>query len=113
MSGSTWEGPVLVIARYKPLEGREEELMELVRRHGPVLVEQGLVTDQPFVHGRATDGSVIEIFEWRSEASSCSAHENEEVGKVWGAMAACAEFQAVGELEEMRGPFASFEPCAP
>ena len=48
MSESSWEGPVLVIARYRPREGREADLLELVRRHGPVLLESGLVTDRPF-----------------------------------------------------------------
>ena len=113
MSGSKWEGSIIVFVRYKPREGREADLLELVRRHGPVLVENGLVTDRPFIHGRASDGSVLEVFEWISEDASRSAHDNEAIQAVWGAMAECAEFLAVGELEEMRGPFAHFTPFDP
>lgn len=113
MSASTWKGPVLVIVRYRPKEGREADLMELVRRHGPLLKENGLVTQRPFAHGRAKDGSVLEVFEWLSEDASRSAHENDAIAQLWTAMAECAHFLAVGELDEMGAPFAHFEPIVP
>ena len=110
MGASKWEGGIIVFVRYKPREGREEDLLELVRRHGPVLVESGLVTDRPFIHGRASDGSVLEVFEWLSEDASKSAHDDEAIIAQWAAMAECAEFLAVGELEEMMSPFAHVTP---
>jgi hypothetical protein len=113
MSSTKWNGPVLVLCRYKPHEGRDEDVRALVARHGPVLLAQGLVTPRPFVHATAKDGSLIEIFEWKSEEASRSVHGNPAVMEIWEGLGECARFAPMAELSETQQPFAHFAPLDP
>ena len=113
MDSTKWQGPVLVICRYKPHDGRDDDVRALVARHAPVLIAEGLVTDRPFVHATAADGSLLEIFEWRSEDASRSAHTNPAVMEIWGGLGECASFAPLGELSEAQSPFAHFTPLDP
>lgn len=108
MSEDGFTGPVTVIASYKPKEGRADELMAQLCRHGPVLSSRGLVTERPFLHLRAADGTVLEVFEWASEAASRSAHEDRDVMEVWKAIGDCAEFVPLSGIAEAARPFAHF-----
>ena len=102
-----------VIACYRPHEGKSAELGALVREHLPVLRAEGLVTDDAAVHLRAADGTVLEIFSWKSEEHSRSAEGNAAVQRVWGAMAACADFRRLADLAEAARPFAHFHRVTP
>jgi hypothetical protein len=98
-----------VIACYRPKPGREETLLDVVREHYTVLRGQRLVTEQvPFVM-RANDGTVVEVFEWRSEEAKKQAHENDAVKEIWDRFTECSDPVGVGELEESERPFPSFE----
>src|SRR5258708_29808547 len=67
---------VMIIVAYRPRPGKEQMLLELTREHVPVLRTQGLATDRPAYGMRAQDGTIVEVFEWKSKEAIGSAHEN-------------------------------------
>jgi len=101
---------ILVICSYMPKDGGEAELIELLKKHGPTLRGEGLITDRPTVLLRSEEGAYLEIFEWRSEEASRGAHANEAVGPIWTAMAEVCDFIPLSSLEQTKTPFAHFEP---
>ena len=68
--------PRIVIVAYKPKPGKENELMQLALEHYPTLKDQGLVTDRTPILMKAKDGTIIEVFEWKSHAAIEQAHTN-------------------------------------
>lgn len=94
--------PLTVICRYVVKAGKEDEMVELLRRHWPALHELGLVTDEkPLIyrglpsrkpggeHGAAS--TFVEIFSWKSERSPQIAHETPGVMAVWEPMGGICE----------------------
>jgi hypothetical protein len=79
-----------VICLYRVRAGSEAQFTKLLERHWPALHQLGLVTDQPPTHyrGAEQDGAplFVEIFQWRSESSSGSAHQHPEVMAIWEQM---------------------------
>ena len=67
------EGRIVIVA-YKPKPGKEEMLQNLMLNHYAVLKEQDLVTDCKPILMQAKDGSIIEVFEWKSDEAfkSCT-----------------------------------------
>ena len=67
-----------VIVAYRPRPGKEQELLQLTREHLPILRSQGLATDRPLYVMKSADGTIIEVFEWKSveamarDADRCS-----------------------------------------
>ena len=57
---------------------------------------------------RASDGTFLEVFTWKSEGFSKSAESNAAVQRVWSGMAACADFVRLNDLEEASRHFAHF-----
>ncbi len=55
-----------VIAAFKPKPGMQHALLAVVEKHWRVLQAQGLVTDRPRYAMQAGDGTIVEVFEWRS-----------------------------------------------
>lgn len=104
---------VVVIALYRPRAGRESDLAACVRDHLPVLRGQGLATDRPATVLRAQDGTLLEIFEWTSEAAIAAAHANPAVLALWQRYAACCDYVTLADLPEARAPFPGFAPVAP
>ena len=98
-----------VIAIYRPKEGKEAELLGCVRQHYPVLDAEGLVTARKPLVLRAPDGSLVEIFEWKSPAAVDAAHDNEAVRSLWGRFDACSTFGTLNTLPGADGPFPHFE----
>ena len=47
-----------VIVAYRPFEGKEAQLLELVEEHLPILRGQGLATDRRPLVMRAADGAI-------------------------------------------------------
>lgn len=98
-----------VIALYRPRPGQMDALHQLVQKHYGVLQSEGLVTDrQPYVL-RSQDGTLLEIFEWKSEAAVEAAHHNPAVQALWEAFATVCEFTSLGALPEAGAPFPHFE----
>lgn len=100
---------VMVLALFRPKPGREDDLMACMRDHLPVLRAQGLATDRASTVLRAADGTLIEIFEWVSQAAIDAAHRNPEVGRLWERYAACCDYVTLADLPESREMFPGFE----
>ena len=98
-----------VIAAYKPKPGMEPQLDAVVARHMKVLAAEGLVTDRPAYVMRAADGTVVEVFEWRSAEAIEQAHKSPAVGQLWGEFAAVCDYVPLVTLNEAQQPFAEFE----
>jgi|ERR1700730_10975923 len=100
----------IVIVGYKPKSGKQELLRQLMREHLPILKQQNLVTDRPSIMMEAKDGTIIEIFEWKSKSAIEQAHSNPEVLKMWGRYAEACEYIPVGKVEETSNLFSEFTP---
>ncbi|HUD46970.1 MAG TPA: hypothetical protein VMR33_09070 [Candidatus Baltobacteraceae bacterium] len=103
---------VMVIVAYRPRPGMESRLLELTRQHVPILRGQGLATDRPAYAMRAADGTIIEVFEWKSQGAIDAAHTNPAVLKMWESYAAVCEYVPLITIKECSDMFAGFEPVA-
>jgi hypothetical protein len=101
---------VLVIVAYRPRPGKEALLLELTKSHVPILREQCLATDRPAYAMRAADGTIIEVFEWKSQAAIDSAHTNPVVLKMWERYGEVCEYAPLISVKECSNLFAGFEP---
>ena len=100
--------PEVVIAMYRPKEGKLAELEKLVQKHFSVLKEYGLTTDRESFIGRSSDGTILEIFEWASASAAEKAHDHPAVAKIWEAMAMVCEFGRLEQLPEAANRFPHF-----
>jgi hypothetical protein len=98
------QAPVTNIVTYVPKQGKEAELLALVKRHEPALRKIGLVTAEPFKVWKAFDirkGRVafIEYFQWKDGNASDTAHQTPEVMAVWEPMGPVLEELTICEVE--------------
>lgn len=100
---------VVVIACYRPKKGKGEELLALVREHVLCLREVGLVTDRAPVTMRASDGTVLEVFEWASPGAIDRAHTDPAVQDLWRRFDEVAEFVNLADVPGANAPFPGFE----
>jgi hypothetical protein len=98
-----------VIVAYAPRPGMSDALMGAVRKHLDVLRRERLVTDRPAYVMRAADGTIIEVFEWRSADAIAQAHSTPAVQALWGEFAAACDYRPLGTLAECQQLFAEFE----
>ncbi|HKX26871.1 MAG TPA: hypothetical protein VJ302_04180 [Blastocatellia bacterium] len=103
-------GPQVALALYRPFEGKDAELRELIAQHIPTLRRLELITDRPPILLKSKNGTYIEIFEWRAPESARAAHHHPEVAKVWEAMGKVCDFPALESLDEARAQFPNFDP---
>ncbi len=101
---------IMVLCAFRPKPGMDQELLGVVRDHLPVLRGQGLATDRPTLAMRAKDGTVVELFEWKSAEAIREAHQNPEVGKLWARYEACSEMVKMSDVAETDIMFAGYEP---
>ena len=101
---------VVSIACYRPKPGKADELELLMREHIPILRKEGLVTDRAPYAMRAQDGTIVEVFEWKSKEAIEGAHANGEVIKLWARYGAACDYVSLSTLSEAQQMFASFEP---
>ncbi|MGK7392811.1 MAG: hypothetical protein ACNS60_20820 [Candidatus Cyclobacteriaceae bacterium M2_1C_046] len=90
---------ILVIVAYKPKPGREKELEILVKSHVDKLKKLDLATNRKPVIGRAADGSLVEIFEWKSKEAIAAAHEHPEVQRMWREFEEVCEYLPIGDVK--------------
>ena len=103
----------VVIVAYAPKPGHEAQVLAAVGRHLEVLRTEGLVTDRaPYVL-RAADGTVVEVFEWRSADAIQRAHGSPAVQALWAEFAAACDYVPLARLAEAQQLFAEFEPLTP
>lgn len=101
---------VFSIACYRPKPGKAAELEQLTREHIPILKKEGLVTERAPYAMRAQDGTIVEVFEWKSKEAIEGAHTNAEVIKLWGRYEAACDYVSLSTLAEAQQMFASFDP---
>ena len=101
---------IFSIACYRPKKGKQEDLLLLTREHVPILRREGLATERPAYAMRAKDGTIVEVFEWKSNDAIQAAHTNPEVMKFWTRYDATCDYMPLSTLAEAQGLFASFEP---
>lgn len=104
---------VMVMALFRPKPGGEAELLECARDHLPLLRAQGLATERESLVLRAANGTLVEIFEWRSHAAIESAHENPAVAQLWARYAACCDYVTLADLPEAAQMFPEFALVTP
>lgn len=100
----------MVIVAYRPRPGKEVALEALTREHVPILRHEGLATDLPAYAMRATDGTIIEVFEWVSDEAIASAHTNPVVLAMWKRYEEACEYVPLTTVTECHDMFAGFEP---
>ena len=101
---------IVVIACYRPKSGKAKELEAVVREHVLTLREVRLVTERAPVVMRARDGTVLEVFEWASEAAIEQAHSDAAVQRLWKRFEEVCEYVPLSQVPGAEGPFAGFEP---
>ena len=96
--------PETVLATYRVRAEKEEEFLQLLRRHHPVLLDYGLVTRQRPTILRGSDDEerpvIYEIFTWADGDAVEAAHQLSDVTDIW---------EAMGELVEERDGRPKFE----
>lgn len=68
-----------------------------------------MATSAPATALRASDGSVVEHFEWRDRSAIESAHTNPEVLAMWERFERCSTYGTLADLANAAAPFAEFE----
>lgn len=99
----------IVVVAYTPKAGKEKALNTAVKNHLAVLRAENLVTDRPATVMRAGDGSLIEVFEWRSADAIDQAHNNASVQALWEDFGEACEFTPLRNLAETEQMFAEFD----
>ncbi len=98
----------VVIVGYRPKPGCASTLRVLVRSHVPRLQALGLVTDRAPICMQAADGTIVEVFEWRSPEAIEQAHGDPDVQVMWGEFAEVCDYVPVGEIAEAAQLFSEF-----
>ncbi len=99
---------VIVIAAYRPHEGKENALRECLKGHLDTLRKEGLATERESIVMRAEDGTHLEVFEWVSEEAIGKAHTNPAVLRMWEEFGAACEYVSLSTLPESHQMFATF-----
>jgi hypothetical protein len=102
--------PIVVIVGYRPKPGQGAALQELMREHLPTLQQLGLATDRPSIMMEAKDGTIIEVFEWKSAKAVEQAHSHPVVLEMWGRYAVACDYIPVGQVPESANLFSNFKP---
>ncbi|MBK6265109.1 hypothetical protein JKA74_08670 [Marivirga sp. S37H4] len=100
----------IVIVGYRPFPGKESQLMELMNIHWQTLDKENLVSARKPVLMKSLDGTVIEVFGWKSKEAMDLAHSNETVLKIWEKYAEVCEYVPIAELTESKHIFSEFSP---
>jgi hypothetical protein len=106
----TFTGPVISIAMYRPKRGKQAQLLKCLRDHLPVLRSQKLVTPRRAIVMRSANGTIVEVFEWKSVKAIEEAHRNPVVAKLCKRYDACCTYVAMIDLDEVKRIFPGFEP---
>lgn len=100
----------IVIVGYKPKPGKEAQLEKLMATHLSRLRKEDLVTDRDSIIMKSEDGTILEVFEWKSNEAIENAHSNPEVQKMWMEYSDVCEYVPVASVKEISDLFSNFEP---
>ncbi len=81
-----------------------------MKKHLDILAADDLITDRPGYVMRAVDGSIVEVFEWRS--AEAMANANAAVGALWAEFGAACDYTPLARLKESQQMFAEFDAIA-
>jgi hypothetical protein len=101
---------LFVIVAYRPKPDKHAELKQAIRDHLVVLRQEGLATDHPPLVLQAKDGTMLEIFEWKSPDAIQEAHANPAVLALWKRFQDSCDYVNLSALEESSQLFPSFIP---
>jgi len=102
----------VVIVAFTPKPGKEQQLLAAVKKHLVVLQAEKLITDKPGYVMRAADGTIVEVFEWRSAEAIQQAHTNPSVQALWTEFGAACDYTPLSKLKESQAMFAEFDAVA-
>ncbi len=100
----------IVIVGYKPFPGKEAELLELMKVHWQILDRENLVSDRKSIIMQSKDGTIIEIFGWKSKEAIESAHSKPVIQKMMNDYAKVCEYVPISDLDESTNLFSEFTP---
>jgi hypothetical protein len=100
---------IIAIACYRPHSGNERKLLSAVRKNTALLHSLGLITDRPPVIMRSEDGTLLEVFEWKSRTAKVKAHKAPEVMKLWTLMIELGKNVKLSSVQETKEVFANFK----
>jgi hypothetical protein len=98
----------IVIAAFRPKQGMQQRLLDVVAKHWRVLHERNLVTDRPRIAMQAADGTVVEVFEWRSAEAVAQAHSDPVVLALWSEFEEVCDYVPVADVPESQRLFSEF-----
>jgi hypothetical protein len=81
-----------------------------MKTHRQKLDGEDLVSKIASIIIQSTNGTIIEIFGWKSKEAIELAHSNPVVKKIWAEYAAVCEFVPISEIEESSKLFSEFTP---
>jgi quinol monooxygenase YgiN len=90
--------PRIVIVAYRPKPGKENELKQLALEHYAILKNQ------------EKDGTIVEVFEWKSRAAIEQAHTNQAVLQMWEQYNQVCDYIPFGKVDESASLFSEFTP---
>src|ERR1043165_636916 len=90
----------VVIVGYRPKAGKREELRRLIVDHVANLRSEGLVTDRRPITMEAEDGTIVEVFEWKSKEAMNAAHTNPVVLEMWAQYERVCDYVPVADVPE-------------
>ena len=100
----------IVIVGYKPKPGKAEALRFLASTHVQRLRGEGLVTPREAIIMEGNNGTIIEVFEWKSKDAIESAHKNPAVQALWKEFGDVCDYVPVASIAEAKQLFAEFSP---
>jgi hypothetical protein len=103
------DGRIVMVA-YKPKEGMAAELKQLALNHYTILNDQGLVTDRVPILMQSGDGTILEVFEWKSKEAITAAHTNPVIGAMWEQYNRVCDYIPAGQVAEICTLFSEFTP---
>jgi hypothetical protein len=98
-----------VIVAYTPKPGKEPQLLAAVKKHLEVLRTAQLVTEKSAYVMRAADGTIVEVFEWRSAEAIAQAHSQPAVQALWSEFGEACDYTPLSKLAETHQMFAEFD----
>lgn len=99
----------MVIAMYRPKEGKDAALRKQIKGHLPTLRRLGLATEREALLLLSSDGAYLEIFEWASVEAVEAAHTHPEVTGMWDDFGQICEFISLSDLADAKRPFPHFQ----
>ncbi|WP_350292421.1 hypothetical protein [uncultured Croceitalea sp.] len=100
----------IVIVAYKPFPGKANDLKNLMYSHWDILNAEDLVTDRKSIICEAEDGTILEVFGWKSKEAIELAHSNKKVQKMWEEYSKVCEYIPLNNVKESDSIFAEFGP---